>query len=78
MEPVFEAKTNTMLPYRLTSEVKAVLISQDLLGFDYAWQAAAAILTHYDWSVRWDFSHASAQDLLTLETWKNVVLGSLN
>ena len=67
-----------MLPYRITAELKQILISQDLLGFDYAWQAAAAILTHDDWCIRWDFSEVTCDDLLVIERWKNTVLSVLN
>jgi hypothetical protein len=67
-----------MLPWRLTPEVKAAIVRQDCLGFDYPWQAASAILTHDDWVYRWDWSEATCEELETLEAWKNEILSRLN
>lgn len=67
-----------MLPFTLTKEVKLTLLKYDCLGFDYAWQAAAAILTHFDWSTRWDFKEASECEIEVLETWKSHTLSRLN
>lgn len=67
-----------MLPWTMTGEVKKTLLKHDCLGYQYAWQAAAAILTFDDWYFRWDMTEATCHELLLLERWKNETLSVLN
>lgn len=55
-----------------TDEVRDVLEKNDLLGFDFIGAAENAILTHKDWSERWDVSDVA--DINVINTWRKAVI----
>ena len=58
-----------MKTWTFPANVKQALLRYDCLGFDYAWQAGQALLTHADWQERWDWSAISAKDMAIIATW---------
>lgn len=62
-----------MRTWEFTEAAKLAILRHDNLGFDYAWQAGQAILTHIDWSTRWDFG-GKEQDIAILAAWKESLI----
>jgi hypothetical protein len=56
------------LKFIIDQRTRQVLKANNLLGFDSCEQAAEAILTHDDWTERWDIENGHQEDALIL--WK--------
>lgn len=60
--------------FKVPTEIKVIIHKWGNLGFDFTYHALQSILTHEDWSTRWDLSDATLDDLETVGKWREETL----